>query len=276
MALNKKNIITADLTQKGGVGSSADDNVILNGFVDQPQSMVAEACTTGANIDPLSVPATIDAETPLTGKNYLLKDQTDAKTNGLYTFDGTNLVRNVYFDHLVAKDYVIGVKVVAGTANADKTFKITSNSPTVGTDNIIIVDEQSSVTTDASYTSTKFVSGAILADRDVVVLDVSNQLQKPQATTTKSSSEFVGMTVESATGSGEQTLTATTGIVVGVTDFAGNPLVKDATYCISTTAGKIAKHDDAQFTTGIWKRVFGTAISTTAIKLASIQITEQV
>lgn len=277
--LNKRQVVTIDTSKLGGTGSSADAGNILYGNFNMPQTLVVEACSTGANIDITTgnAPATIDGEALATGKEYLLKDQTDATKNGVYKLvAGNTLVRTDMFETLAPENKIVGVKVVKGTANADKMFIITNDDPVIDTDNITFIDEQSNVTTDAQYLSKEFVSGAALAAKKMVYLDASNQLQLAQAGT--SLSEFRGITIGTATGAGENVLIATEGVVDTVVDYLGNPLVKDKVYCLSTIAGEIAAHDDAQLNalavSGTYKIVVGKAISTTSLELIKTGVYE--
>ncbi|QEO57543.1 hypothetical protein [Francisella marina] len=275
--LNKKQLQTVDTSRPNGTGSSIDSGIILYGKFDLPQTLVVEACSTGADIDITTgnAPATIDGEALATGKEYLLKDQADATKNGVYKLvAGNTLVRTDMFETLAPENKIVGVKVIKGTANADKMFIITNDDPVIDTDNISFVDVQSTISTDASYLSREFVSGSALASKKMFGLDVSNQMQLAQATT--SLANITGMTIGTSTGSGENVLSATEGTIDGVTDYNGDPLVKDKVYCLSTTAGEIAQHDDAQFTSGIYKQVVGKAISTTALELIKTGIYEVV
>ena len=93
-----------------------------------------------ANVTIAAPGAAIDGVTLVSGDRVLLKDQTDQTENGIYIFNGaaSPMTRSLDFDE---DSEVVGGVVVAveeGTANADKTFIVTSDNPlTVGSSNVV-------------------------------------------------------------------------------------------------------------------------------------------
>ena len=91
-----------------------------------------------ANVDESSAPATLDGVTLVAGERVLLKDQTDAKENGVYIFNGSGsaMTRSTDMDEDSEILYGALVYVTEGTANADTQWKLTSDVASIGTDNL--------------------------------------------------------------------------------------------------------------------------------------------
>jgi len=83
--------------------------------------------------------AVFDGVTLTAGERALLKNQTDAKENGLYTFNGSAvaMTRTPDFDEDIEIKYGAKVYVTEGTVAADQTWKLTSDEVEIGTDNIV-------------------------------------------------------------------------------------------------------------------------------------------
>jgi hypothetical protein len=129
-----------------------------------------------ANVDESSAPATLDGVTLVAGERVLLKDQTDAKENGIYVFNGaaSAMTRATDFDD--DEEFLYGAKVYVreGTVNADTTFKLTSDNVVVGTDNITFVElEDHLITTTEATPTTAYSIPTTLKDADIVVVDDS-------------------------------------------------------------------------------------------------------
>lgn len=94
-----------------------------------------QACSLGlGNVTLSPAPATIDAVTLVSGNRYGIIDQTTGSENGIYTFDGADLVRAD--DYTTSANVAAGVKFYAqeGTANTTKTVRmITTGTILVGT-----------------------------------------------------------------------------------------------------------------------------------------------
>jgi hypothetical protein len=88
--------------------------------------------TTG-NITLTPAPASIDGVTLATNDRVLVKDQTSAAQNGVYVFDGTDLVRASDMD-AAAEFTGAAVFVTEGTTNADTGWTQTAEVVTLGTD----------------------------------------------------------------------------------------------------------------------------------------------
>jgi phage-related tail fiber protein len=92
-----------------------------------------------ADVTVSSAPASMDGVTFTVGDRLLLKDQTDASENGIYTFvaTGSALVRATDCD--VDEEVSSGLTVIVteGTTNIQKIFTITDTDPlTVGTSDL--------------------------------------------------------------------------------------------------------------------------------------------
>jgi hypothetical protein len=88
--------------------------------------------TTG-NITLTPAPASIDGVTLVTNDRVLVKDQTSAAQNGVYVFNGTDLVRATDMD-AAAEFAGATVFVTEGTTNADTGWTQTAEVVTLGTD----------------------------------------------------------------------------------------------------------------------------------------------
>ena len=112
----------------------------------RPKGNVEVAST--ANVSVASAPAAIDGITLTSGDRVLLKDQTDAKENGIYVFNGAAaaMTRSEDQDNDPLAEIVNGVlipQVLQGTVNALIPFFISSvgtgvdGMHTIGVDNIV-------------------------------------------------------------------------------------------------------------------------------------------
>lgn len=112
----------------------------------RPKGNVAVATT--ANITIATAPATIDGYTVQNGDRVLVKDQTDAKENGIYDFNGAGsaMTRSADQDNDPLAEIVNGVfvpKILNGTVNQGDPFFISSVGTgtdglhTIGVDNIV-------------------------------------------------------------------------------------------------------------------------------------------
>jgi len=128
-----------------GLGEpSSNSDAATKSYVDQAVAglrtrIIAEAATT-ANIDltaDLQNGDTIDGVTLATGDRVLVKDQTDATANGLYTVVATGTAsRDPQFDTIAELSGQM-IVVNQGTSNDDKIFLCTTDSDaTIGVSNI--------------------------------------------------------------------------------------------------------------------------------------------
>lgn len=106
---------------------------------------------TTANITIANAQTTIDGITCADGQTYLVKDQTDAKQNGIYELDSSKKPVRIDWADSTA-DFVKGiiVKVQKGTANADTVWTMTTDAPTLGTDEIAFARWDAYGATDAN------------------------------------------------------------------------------------------------------------------------------
>jgi hypothetical protein len=118
-----------------------------------------------ANIASLSSPgASIDGQTLTNGHRYLLKNQTTASQNGIYTYAsaGTTLSRSVDMAAGVdARGFTVAVR--GGTTNDDTTWNVTSDPAVVGTDGI---------TWSQMSTGTAYTAGAGLTESPAFTFNV--------------------------------------------------------------------------------------------------------
>src|SRR6056300_814851 len=99
----------------------------------------ARVATTGSNIDLSSAPAAIDGVTLSSGDRVLVKDQSTASANGIYTYagSGNSMTRATDFDADAEVTSGAFVFIEEGTANGDNGFVLTTDgSITVGTTNL--------------------------------------------------------------------------------------------------------------------------------------------
>lgn len=82
---------------------------------------------------------TVDGVTLATGDRILIKDQTTQTENGIYTVNASGAPTRATDCDSAAELTSATVLVQAGTANADKAFTQTTDSPTIGTNNIVWV-----------------------------------------------------------------------------------------------------------------------------------------
>lgn len=107
--------------------------------------------------------------TPIEGDIVLLKDQTDAKQNGLYIASAGTWSR--YLDDngavLIGPNMLIPVR--EGATLADKVYQVTSNSTIIGTDNITIAELGGGAAAPTGRVSESFTSVAFTADPDIPI-----------------------------------------------------------------------------------------------------------
>ena len=99
-------------------------------------------CATTADIVLAPAPAVIDGFTLLSGNRVLVKNQAIGTENGIYSFDGTNLVRSADFDGSPAGEVYQGVSVdvIEGSLNGRKRFILTNEAPVIGTTALTFVE----------------------------------------------------------------------------------------------------------------------------------------
>lgn len=93
---------------------------------------------TSANIALIGAPATIDGVTLVAGDRVLVKAQTASAENGIYVFDGADLVRAADMSD-AAEFSAATVYVQEGTSQADTGWTQTSEVASVGTDSVTFV-----------------------------------------------------------------------------------------------------------------------------------------
>jgi hypothetical protein len=102
----------------------------------------AADCATTGNITLAPAPASIDGHILVTNDRVLVKNQTNAVENGIYVFNGTDLVRASDFDGTPASEVYQGVSVdiINGVINGKTRWILTTQNPVVGTSNLVFAE----------------------------------------------------------------------------------------------------------------------------------------
>ncbi|GIV50577.1 MAG: hypothetical protein KatS3mg038_1098 [Candidatus Kapaibacterium sp.] len=128
--------------------------------------------TTG-NINIASAPSSIDGVTLSNGDRVLVKDQTDARENGIYLFNGAGSAMTRALDASTGAELNAAVVTVrAGTTNGGTTWRQTTVDPTLGTSNIVWQQFGSAVA-DASETTSGKIRIATQSETDAGTIDTA-------------------------------------------------------------------------------------------------------
>lgn len=111
------------------------DNAILGLSWKQPVRVATT--TNGSLANAFANGQTIDGAVLVTGNRILLKDQTNQTDNGIYTVAATGAPARATDADSSAELTAATVMVEQGTVNADKAFTQTTNSPVLGTSNLV-------------------------------------------------------------------------------------------------------------------------------------------
>lgn len=118
------------------------DNLI-NGLVWKAPVVAA---STG-NVTISSAPATLDTVSLAADDRILLKDQTSGSENGIYVYSSTGAALTRATDADTATELKAAtVKIQDGSANADKSYTMTTDSVTLGTTSLVWVENASGIT----------------------------------------------------------------------------------------------------------------------------------
>jgi len=127
--------------------SNANDLVNVGWVQDYVSGVVnlkeAVKCASEANVSLSPAPASIDGYTLQLNDRVLLFGQTDAAENGIYFFDGDDLVRASDFDGSPTNEVKQGstVDVINGLVNGNKRFILTTENPIdLGVDALTFVE----------------------------------------------------------------------------------------------------------------------------------------
>jgi hypothetical protein len=204
------------VTFPGTVTLNADPTQDLQAATKQYVDSVAQglhihescAAATTTNISDLSSPpASIDSVTLTTNMRVLVKNQSTNSQNGIYTFNGTALVRASDFDTAAEIDGGDFVFVTGGTVNNDTGWVQTEHLGTVGSDPIIFTQFSGAGTytagTGITLTGNQFSNAGVLSVNGSTgaitnVALTTGKLSQFAATT---SSELAGV-ISDETGSG--------------------------------------------------------------------------
>lgn len=83
--------------------------------------------------------SSIDGQTLVTGDRILIKDQTTATENGIYTVNASGTPTRATDADSSTELHGAAVLVTTGTANGDKAYIQTTDNPTIGVSNIVFV-----------------------------------------------------------------------------------------------------------------------------------------
>src|SRR5712671_1442787 len=115
---------------RGASLSAADPPIATNPNPDLAIKAPVRVATTGSNIT-LSGLQTIDGVALAAGDRVLVKDQTDATTNGLYNATTGPWTRTIDANNNSQWTQGTQASVVAGTINAQTTWKLTTATPVI-------------------------------------------------------------------------------------------------------------------------------------------------
>src|SRR5262249_28507365 len=120
----------ATIDRRGANVSAADPPISTNPNPDLAIKAPARVATTGSNI-PLSGLITLDGVTLAAGDRVLAKDQTDARTNGLYNAQTGPWTRTI--DAANNSQWTTGtlVSIAAGAANVGKIYQLGTPNPVI-------------------------------------------------------------------------------------------------------------------------------------------------
>src|SRR5579871_388173 len=120
----------ATIDRRGATISAADPPIATNPNPDLAIKAPARAATTGSNIT-LSGLFTLDGIALAAGDRVLVKDQTDARTNGLYNASTGPWTRTI--DAANNSQWTRGTQIAVtdGIANAGKTYELSAVTPVV-------------------------------------------------------------------------------------------------------------------------------------------------
>jgi hypothetical protein len=118
----------ATIDRRGATVSAADPPIGTNPNPDLAIKAPARAATTGSNIT-LSGLQTLDGVALAAGDRVLVKDQTDARTNGLYNASTGPWTRTI--DANNNSQWATGtlISVTVGAANAGRTYQLSTTNP---------------------------------------------------------------------------------------------------------------------------------------------------
>jgi hypothetical protein len=120
----------ATIDRRGATLSAADPPIGTNPNPDLAVKAPVRVATTGGNIT-LSGPQTIDGVALIAGDRVLVKDQTDATTNGLYNVATGPWTRTIDANNNSQLTQGTQVLVTKGTVNAGGVFALTSANPII-------------------------------------------------------------------------------------------------------------------------------------------------
>lgn len=101
------------------------------------QPVRAATTTNGTLASAYANGSSIDGVTLVTGDRILLKDQTTASENGIYTVNASGAPTRATDADSSAELDSAAVLITSGTVNADNAYTQTTNTPTIGSSNIV-------------------------------------------------------------------------------------------------------------------------------------------
>jgi hypothetical protein len=133
VAINSRGIIMSTIDLRGATVSATDPPIGTNPNPDLAIKAPVRVATTGSNVT-LSALQTVDGVTLAVGDRVLVKDQSDATTNGLYNAATGPWTRTIDAANNSQFAQGLQIEVASGAANANSSFVLTTADPiTVGT-----------------------------------------------------------------------------------------------------------------------------------------------
>jgi hypothetical protein len=135
--VNQRGVNFADPTSATDAANKQYVDNLINGL-SWKKSVRAATTANGTLASAYQNAASIDGVTLATGDRILLKDQTTATENGIYTVNASGAPTRATDADLAAELVNAAVYVDQGTVNADKAFVQTANAPiTIGSTNLV-------------------------------------------------------------------------------------------------------------------------------------------
>jgi hypothetical protein len=258
----------ATIDRRGATVSAADPPIGTNPNPDLAIKAPVRAATTGSNIT-LSGLQTIDGVALVAGDRVLVKDQTNATTNGLYNASTGNWTRTIDANNNSQWTTGTQVYVSAGTVNTGKTYQLMTAIPIVlGVSNLTFALLAIAATAFAIGVVSMFPSqnqGSAAWN----VIDPFGNAISTAGTTTQGLQEAINAALNSGWG-----------LVINGFGIQGSnglqPIFINCTTAITVAAAQIAFVDIRNCTINFTAAVTGDAITFNSLEMAKIAIHAQI
>lgn len=247
----------------GADGTSSLDAVTkqqLDAAIDGVQRKNPVVAATTADIT-LSGEQTIDDIAVVTGDRVLVKTQSDQTENGIYLADSGAWTRTSDANSGAELNHAI-VSVQSGTLNGDKAFEQTTDTPTVGVDNIVWIqaygagtytaDGQGIELTGATFsleldggTLSKSASGLRVAALGITDSEISNSAAITLSKLAALNASILPVTDASGFLISSVVTSTEAGYLSGVTSAIQTQIDNKVTKAVSSTDHAIARFDGA-------------------------------